>query len=512
MDTATPRGPELVIGLIGALGSPLEEVMTALERVLDRVGYKSTQIRLSDSFSELGDDLKIDTRGDAGVQLTQKMDAGTKLRKLAGHGKPMAWLAVSRIRDARNGQPTLNRHAFIVRQLKHPDEVAELRAVYGDHFVAIGIYAPHEERIDRLARRFADESAGRADQHRARAMELIATDERESGTALGQNVRKTFPEADLFVTGAGSETQPTRFVELFFGKPVVTPRPDEVGMFHAHAAALRSAALGRQVGAAIMTRDGDVLATGCNEVPRAGGGQYWEDDAGDGRDFQLGHDESDRGKRHILSELLRVLADAGHLSEKADVDQLVGQLLSREEPPPLPETSVANLTEFTRDVHAEGAALVTAARLGTAVRGSILYATTFPCHNCAKHIVAAGVDRVVYREPYPKSYAREFYRDSIEVDGEKAKRVSFVPFIGVAPRRYLDWFAARKRKEADGRVAKWRPHAAYPAFFRHGIDPTYPQRELVALDDLAAVLANMKKGAAVATSSVESPSGGRTEP
>ncbi|MDN3612645.1 hypothetical protein QWZ16_23945 [Vibrio ostreicida] len=26
----------------------------------------------------------------------------------------------------------------------------------------------------------------------------------------------------------------------------------------------------------------------------------------------------------------------------------------------------------------------------------------FPCHNCAKHIVASGIKRVVYVEPYPK--------------------------------------------------------------------------------------------------------------
>ena len=39
-------------------------------------------------------------------------------------------------------------------------------------------------------------------------------------------------------------------------------------MFHAHAASLRSAQLGRQVGAALLSDLGDVIAVGANEVPR----------------------------------------------------------------------------------------------------------------------------------------------------------------------------------------------------------------------------------------------------
>ena len=228
------------------------------------------------------------------------------------------------------------------------------------------------------------------------------------------------------------------------------------------------------------------MATGCNEVPKALGGQYWAGDPGDRRDYKLGADQSDRGKRTVLRELLTVLRDHKKLADSVDVDELVTAILGGGAA--LPETAIANLTEFTRDVHAEGAALTSAARLGVSVRGCTLFATTFPCHNCAKHLVAAGISRVVYREPYAKSYARDFYMDSIAVEVERPDHVSFVPFLGVAPRRYLDWFTMRERKGKDGRIADWLPLRAHPAFHPARLDPGYIGREADVLDLLAGLV------------------------
>jgi len=252
----------------------------------------------------------------------------------------MAWVAASQVRTIR-GRATNDRRAYVFRSLKHPDEVTELRRVYGEHFIAIAVHAPRAERLDALARRFA-EGRGRADEHRAEAERLIARDESEQGTKLGQDVRRAFPEADLFVSATRVRDEVERFVDLFFGRPVITPTRDEVGLFHAHTASVRSAALGRQVGAAIATVDGDVIATGCNEVPKAGGGQYWAGDAGDRRDFKLGADQSDRGKRNVVHELLSVLRDHGKLAAAVEVDDLVAAILGGE----LPDTAIANLTEF----------------------------------------------------------------------------------------------------------------------------------------------------------------------
>jgi deoxycytidylate deaminase len=58
-------------------------------------------------------------------------------------------------------------------------------------------------------------------------------------------------------------------------------------------------------------------------------------------------------------------------------------------------------------------ALMSCARRGITSIGATVYCTTFPCHNCAKHIVAAGIARVVFVEPYSKSKALDFHDDSI---------------------------------------------------------------------------------------------------
>jgi hypothetical protein len=100
-------------------------------------------------------------------------------------------------------------------------------------------------------------------------------------------------------------------------------------------------------------------------------------------------------------------------------------------------------------------ALSDAARLGHAVKGGILYCTTFPCHMCAKHIVASGISRVVFLEPYPKSLASDLHSDSIEVErGDRGHyqhfpAVKFEHFYGVSPRRYREIFERSRRKADD---------------------------------------------------------------
>ena len=82
--------------------------------------------------------------------------------------------------------------------------------------------------------------------------------------------------------------------------------------------------------------------------------------------------------------------------------------------------------EYGRTIHAEMSAISDAARLGRALKGTILFCTTFPCHMCAKHIVAAGISEVIYLEPYPKSLAGELHGDSVEIEGQSRGEFGFV--------------------------------------------------------------------------------------
>jgi deoxycytidylate deaminase len=157
-----------------------------------------------------------------------------------------------------------------------------------------------------------------------------------------------------------------------------------------------------------------------------------------------------------------------------------------------------DITEYGRAVHAEMEALLSCARSGISSRGATLFSTTFPCHNCAKHIIAAGVQRVVYVEPYPKSKAAEMYPHSITLDSAAEEgSVLFEPFRGLGPRRFFDLFSiglssgyAIKRKQ-DGKMRPWEPSAAE---VRVPMVPTsYISREARAAEKLLATVARRKE-------------------
>jgi deoxycytidylate deaminase len=100
--------------------------------------------------------------------------------------------------------------------------------------------------------------------------QLIARDEREEHIKDGQDVRDTFHRADCSVrVDKDLPTRMRRVLDILFNDPVRSPTRDEFATFQAVAAARRSAELGRQVGAAICTAEGDVVAVGVNEVPHA---------------------------------------------------------------------------------------------------------------------------------------------------------------------------------------------------------------------------------------------------
>jgi tRNA(Arg) A34 adenosine deaminase TadA len=157
--------------------------------------------------------------------------------------------------------------------------------------------------------------------------------------------------------------------------------------------------------------------------------------------------------------------------EDTPVEELARQAMSKDTPKDIPhlhDTTLGNLTEFGRDVHAEMAALTAVARTTVSAAEATLYCTTFPCHNCAKHILAAGLSRVVYVEPYPKSFAPESHSEAIALEGSDCDaacgRVVLQPFSGVAPRKYMQWFKAGRRKDEAGRAEEFVRPAAMPAF------------------------------------------------
>ncbi len=217
----------------------------------------------------------------------------------------------------------------------------------------------------------------------------------------------------------------------------------------------------RQVGAALVDAEGNILATGTNEAPRAGGGVYGEslldEEQADCR-CAMFRDPEDRYCRNtkeqnqIINNLISRIPELDVLSADRK-DSLAIQLRS---------SRIGGLLEFSRAVHAEMDALLSAARKGTSLIATRLFRYHVSLPFCARHIVTAGVDEVQYIEPYPKSLAFNLHKDAIAIErpdwtapSEGGSRVLFRPFSGVAPRLYERCFSKdRELKDKNTGIMK----------------------------------------------------------
>lgn len=74
-----------------------------------------------------------------------------------------------------------------------------------------------------------------------------------------------------------------------------------------------------------------------------------------------------------------------------------------------------------RTVHAEANAILQCAKFGISTEGASLYVTHFPCLNCTKMIIQAGISAVYYEEEYRVDpYAVELLQNA----GIKVKQIS----------------------------------------------------------------------------------------
>ena len=68
--------------------------------------------------------------------------------------------------------------------------------------------------------------------------------------------------------------------------------------------------------------------------------------------------------------------------------------------------------ELSRAIHAEQNAIIQAAKVGISIQDSTLYVTTHPCFTCAKMLINAGVQEIIYKEGYPDEFSREILKEA----------------------------------------------------------------------------------------------------
>lgn len=458
---------ELVFSFVGPVGSGCTASADLLEQKLKNdFGYEVHRYKPSSHIQKNAHlvNKSIPTTLSPADRISLLQEIGDELRKEFGNsylaGKVIEDIALLRNKDGFGASesnmqiPLKLRRAHIIDSLKNPEELELLRSTYGEIHWLFGVFAPFDIRKVRL-------------QHiqnvEREQIEKITSVDYKEDYSHGQNVRDVFHQSDFFIRNDRENTSSLenfldRFLEILFSSPVHTPTSEESAMYAAYAEATKSACLSRQVGAAIVNEAKELIGVGRNDVPRSTGGLYKEDD-GDAdhrcHAWQGKVCHNDRKKTQLYEQIFNALKADGLLTTKAAQKNVTKAISS---------TDVKSLIEYSRAVHAEMDAIVSVARSNkSGLKGGTLFSTTFPCHSCARHIVASGIMKVYFIEPYPKSLAIELHSDSISEDETNHNdKVVFLQYTGIAPKNILKLFSYKSKRKVDGKLRKFNKLDAKP--------------------------------------------------
>lgn len=477
--------PEIIIALCGPIGSPLHETAEQISFSLKKYGYKTYDIRLSDLIRINSKYTSINIDESTNLKKFKSLiTVGDKLREIYG-SDILAKLAIAKIsaerkknfgefddivNESSKGEASKiknQKNCHIIDSVKNSSELELLKSIYGKMIFSIGVFSPLEARRENLSKinRLSVEDIA----------ELINTDSGEEFDH-GQSVRDTFPKCDYFLRVDSGLAEPgnadakgqilsklERFFKLIFRSSVISPTEEENAMYAATSAARNSACLSRQVGAAVTSSSGELLSTGWNDVPRNGGGLYGKQSIRlkvidpDHRCYTLQNRNcSNDAEKRILAEVV--------------IDSLVQEkIIPVKKREAAIQTIIKNsrlkdLIEFSRAVHAEMHAILGASRVaGERILGGKIFVTTYPCHSCARHIIASGISEVYFIEPYRKSLALKLHSDAMtESVIETDEKVKLIQFDGVAPTRFLELFESGSRKSKAGVLELATEGAAMP--------------------------------------------------
>jgi deoxycytidylate deaminase len=355
--------PELIFATAGPIGVDTDAIVAALKSSLEEVHYTAETIKLSAEMERL----KIPHRSKPSDSLKLyhwKIDYANALRKKFISADVLARIGIEAIRKQRTAlsagrkRAPIPRKAYLISQLKSPAEVELLRKVYGRQFILVSAYASEVDRHSRLVQKLRTQvSTSTTESQLSFEVSKLMERDASEGDDFGQQLRDTYHRGDVFIDGFDQKKM-SRFIQAMFGRTDITPTKNEYGMYMARSASLRSADLSRQVGSAIFSQDGEIIVQGCNEVPKAHGGTYWDLEEPDYRDIKKGFDPNEQSRKEILRDLFEKLRNGKMLSQtalKIGNDAKIVQRLTQKKSPRgiLNEARIMDLTEYGRIVHAE---------------------------------------------------------------------------------------------------------------------------------------------------------------
>lgn len=438
---------EIIIAICGQLGTDLHLVVKNLtDSLKNDFAYDVEVISMSDIIFSYYNEKKPK---DEYERINRGMNLGNTLRE--EHSKHiLADFAVAEISKSRLKETTeqdinqekfsSRRKCFIINSLKNPDEYNHLRLVYGATLYLLGVFSPYDDRVLFLNEKFKREDY-------TKISELINRDTGED-IQFGQKVEKVFTESDYFIRTYKNDKSLTKrvdkFLNLLFDYNINTPTYEERAMYQAASASASSACLSRQVGACITDSKGNVLSIGWNEVPSAKGGVY-ENEENDHRCYKNKKCANSERKLLMKNDIINSFLEKELINDK--VKSEISDIL---------DSKLKNLIEFARSIHAEMHAIIIGSqKTGDRMLNGKLFCTTYPCHNCARHIVLAGISEVYYIEPYRKSLCLELHSDALtEKENDENNKVKILMYEGVAPKMFMKFYQIikdnRKEKVING--------------------------------------------------------------
>lgn len=459
---------ELIFAICSPIGSLKENVIEKLQYKLEtEYNYSVKIIKLSKfitSYPFTTDELEDLPKTPIGTKIFQeyfeKINKGNIIRKFNRNERLSEYaikeIHFDRVTETKAKNPSIGnpkstdyesrRICYILDSIKTKEELTLLKKIYSDNFFSISLFSPLEDRKSNLkSKRFEN----------AEIETIIEIDDKQKDS-FGQNVRDAFVEGDLFIRVSKNnitkiDSKISRFLHLIFETAITTPTIYETAMYNAKAAAGNSACLSRQVGACIVDNENNILSTGWNDVPKFGGNLYTSTSPIDHRCFQHGFCSNDEQKSNVVDNIVdSILNDDNFSSLKTipNINILLKNNIKK-------NTKVKDLIEFSRSVHAEMHAIIQGAlTTGDKMLSGKLFCTTYPCHNCARHIIAAGIKEVYYIEPYVKSLCLTLHEDAMTENESSENKVKLLIFDGISPNKYLTFFTNFAPRKNNGRLIK----------------------------------------------------------
>lgn len=456
---------ELFIAICSPIGSLKESVVEKImEYIQIHYDYEVEHIKLSKFIDQHSTNKPIvdKTKSKIFNQYLNKIETGNKIRNNHNNSY-LAEKAIEKIhlerlqilKEKGNSNPKpedyeTKRKLFLIDSIKSKEELDLFRKVYTENFYQISLFSSLDVRKKNL-----ENKGFKKDE----IEKIIEIDDKQNFNH-GQNVRGTFVEGDFFMRVSEDnivdiKSKISRFFSLIFESSVITPSVEEKSMYLAKSASGNSACLSRQVGACIIDQNGVLLSTGWNDVPKFGGNLYSSDSIKDNRCFNKGYCSNDSNKDKLVDNIIDSLLKDNEINEIFKIENIVDDNLIEKIKHNLRNSKVRDLIEFSRSVHAEMHAIIQGSQLtGDKMINGRLFCTTYPCHNCARHIVAAGIKEVYFIEPYVKSLCLSLHNDSMTENEDVENKVKILMFDGVAPRNYLTFFTNFAERKENGKIIK----------------------------------------------------------